>query len=98
MVDCLTHTQASKKCQNADESESDVVEMGEDGSYDSEQQKPSKAKTVVPNGEQVKENEEEDSGLQREYLQALVMGVALKYLLFGFSIEEMVVTDFSKYC
>ncbi len=68
-LDCLTHTQASKKCQDGDDDDSNVIEMGEDGSYDSTQQKNSKAKKdtmVMPNEEQVKDKEE-DSGLQREY-------------------------------
>ncbi len=67
-LDCLTHTQASKKCQD-DDDESGIIEMGEDGSYDSTQQKTSKAEkntTAMPNEEQVKDKEE-DSGLQRTY-------------------------------
>eukprot|EP01084_Bolivina_argentea_P130459 230297_1 len=59
---------ASKKCQDGDDDESNVIEMGEDGSYDSTQQKNSKAKKdtmVMPNEEQVKDKEE-DSGLQPE--------------------------------
>ncbi len=64
-----------KKCQHDDES--DVIEMGEDGSYDLTQQ-PAKAKKdtlqqqlptrAMPNEEQeVKKDKEEDSGLQRKY-------------------------------